>query len=409
MTAFGQPVQFREFSEGADAVSLERIRLEKSDTKSLYDEGWLQKIIHRSPQILPVAAIEPAFESWRAICIELPTSVGYVDNLLVTPYGDLILVECKLWRNPQARREVVAQIIDYAQSMSRWRYDDLEGAIQRARCDQISLYQLASDESFLTEERFVSSVSRNLALGRVLLLIVGDGIRAGVEGLTDYLQSHVGFHFSMALVEMAIFKHPTEASFIIQPYLQARTTLIERGIVRIDQNVVRIEPPLPVAAKGVTPTSARTSISEESFFEEMALTDRDLADSFRRFLDVAGEHGIYVKPRKNLNLYWGAEDGTEFNLGYVSADGILSSEAVGWKPFDFGRVDLAHDYLINLAKIVDGYIHKTPAPHQWAVKTPGSKAVDLHVLLPKQNEWLALIDEYTDRLREMLKGREDAN
>jgi len=37
------------------------------------------------------------------ICVELPIGSKYLDNLLVTPRGDLALIECKLWRNPEAR------------------------------------------------------------------------------------------------------------------------------------------------------------------------------------------------------------------------------------------------------------------------------------------------------------------
>ena len=30
-----------------------------------------------------------------------------------------MLIECKLWRNPEARREVVGQILDYAKVLTR--------------------------------------------------------------------------------------------------------------------------------------------------------------------------------------------------------------------------------------------------------------------------------------------------
>ena len=37
-----------------------------------------------------------------------------LDNLIMTNRGQLALVEVKLWRNPEARRKVVAQALDYA-------------------------------------------------------------------------------------------------------------------------------------------------------------------------------------------------------------------------------------------------------------------------------------------------------
>lgn len=49
----------------------------------------------------------------------------FLDLLGVTPAGRIVLVECKLWRNPQARREVVAQVPEYASLLQDWSYGDL--------------------------------------------------------------------------------------------------------------------------------------------------------------------------------------------------------------------------------------------------------------------------------------------
>src|SRR5690348_2580265 len=73
-----------------------------------YDERWIQELIHHHPRVLPIASMEPAFWPAVPICMELPLRSGFLDNLLVTPLGDLIAVECKLWRNAEARREVIA-------------------------------------------------------------------------------------------------------------------------------------------------------------------------------------------------------------------------------------------------------------------------------------------------------------
>lgn len=71
--------------------------------QKLYDEGWIQNLIHNNPSILPVGELEPAFFPLYPVCRELKTSAGYLDNLFVSENGSLTLVECKLWRNPEAR------------------------------------------------------------------------------------------------------------------------------------------------------------------------------------------------------------------------------------------------------------------------------------------------------------------
>jgi hypothetical protein len=63
--------------------------------------------------------------------VELPLASGFVDNLYATPDGDLIVGETKLFRNPEARREVVGQVIDYAKDLSALSYEQLEDAIKR--------------------------------------------------------------------------------------------------------------------------------------------------------------------------------------------------------------------------------------------------------------------------------------
>lgn len=57
--------------------------------------------------------------------------------------------------------------------------------------------------------------------------------------------------------------------FLVQPNLRARTVNIERGIVRVVDGRPVIEPPTTTA----TPReeSRRTTITEEQFFEQMAV------------------------------------------------------------------------------------------------------------------------------------------
>jgi hypothetical protein len=133
-TQYGCTLFIDHFTVGA-SKPMKRISFSKNAPESAaYDEAWLQRLIMSHPRVLPVDQIERAFEDLIPICMELPTtSGGYLDNLLITPRGDLALIECKLWRNPEARREVVGQIIDYAKDLSAWTYEKLQGAISRAK------------------------------------------------------------------------------------------------------------------------------------------------------------------------------------------------------------------------------------------------------------------------------------
>ncbi len=149
-------------------------------------ETFLQEIIHSAPEILPIDEIDRSY----APVVSLGREIDNIDNLLISPTGRLTIVETKLWRNPEATREVVAQILDYATRISRWSYTDLEKQVRHAMApapigDQ-SLYDYvvsASADDCPSEEEFVDSVTKGLTSGRFMLLIVGDGIRENVQSM----------------------------------------------------------------------------------------------------------------------------------------------------------------------------------------------------------------------------------
>ena len=100
-----------------------------------------------------------------------------------------MLVECKLWRNPEGRREVVGQILYYAKELSRWSSSDLHREVNRRlkRDGNPLLEMVRAVEPKVDEIQFNDALTANLRRGRFLLLIVGDGIREGVEAIAEYL------------------------------------------------------------------------------------------------------------------------------------------------------------------------------------------------------------------------------
>jgi hypothetical protein len=82
-------------------------------------ELFIQNLVHDHPGLIPMVDIEPAYMGLVSICREMPTPAGYVDNLWMTAWGGIVIGEAKLVRNPQARREVIAQALDYARAISK--------------------------------------------------------------------------------------------------------------------------------------------------------------------------------------------------------------------------------------------------------------------------------------------------
>jgi hypothetical protein len=203
---------------GADAVSEEAI----------------QALVHEHPGCLPIAEIDPMFCGAVPICRELNTLAGAIDNFLVTPSGLPVLVECKLWRNPEGRREVVGQILDYAKELSRWSSSDLQREVRRrvGGAGDPLLSRLRAAGHDVDEADFNDALTLNLRRGRFLLLIVGDGIREGVEAIAEYLQAHAGLHFTLGLVELPIYRLPDGGRLVV-PRILARTHVMTRTVVAV--------------------------------------------------------------------------------------------------------------------------------------------------------------------------------
>ncbi|SDC40488.1 hypothetical protein [Belnapia rosea] len=213
---------------GGNAVALLPYR------QGIKDEAEIQMLVHEHPSCLPIGEIDPMFLGPVAICRELQTPAGPIDNFMVTPSGLPVLVECKLWRNPEGRREVVGQILDYAKELSRWSSSDLQREVRRrlklAGNPLLDLVRAARPD--LDEIEFNDALTANLRRGRFLLLIVGDGIREGVEAIAEYLQEHAGLHFSLGLVEMPIFVLP-DGSRLLTPRLLLRTAVVTRTVISV--------------------------------------------------------------------------------------------------------------------------------------------------------------------------------
>jgi hypothetical protein len=155
-------------------------------------EADIKTLVHAHPACLPIAEIDPMFSGPVPICTELNTSAGPIDIFMVTPSGLPVLVECKLWRNPEGRREVVGQILDYAKELSRWSSSDLQREVsRRLKRDGNSLLEMVwAVDPGIDEIRSTMRSQQTSGADGSPFLIVGDGIREGVEAIAEYLQMH---------------------------------------------------------------------------------------------------------------------------------------------------------------------------------------------------------------------------
>jgi hypothetical protein len=225
-------------------------------------EAYIQALVHEHPACLPIAEIDAMFLGPVPICTELNTPARPIDNFMVTPSGLPVLVECKLWRNPEARREVVNQILDDAKEFSRWSSSDVQREVSHRlkRDGNPALDMVRAVDPQLDEQQFNDALTANLRRGRFLLLIVGDGIREGVEAIAEYLQLHAGLYFSL-VVELPIYV-TRNGDRLVAPRVLARTALITRNIVAVPDGYALDEVEDPTSVAEIDPE--RTEVAEQS-------------------------------------------------------------------------------------------------------------------------------------------------
>jgi Endonuclease NucS len=212
-------------------VPLVRVAFDGKGQSARFDEDYLQALLYKHPELIPCADIDSAYRVVVPLCREMRTSSGFVDLVGVTPEGNLVIVETKLWRNPQARREVVAQLLDYAKDLAQWTYSRLELEVKKVTPgDSRSLYErVAASGAALDESSFCDQVSRQLRTGQFMLLIVGDGIREGVGDLASFLDEYGSLQFSFGLIEVAVFDLPMGGR-LFSASVVAKTALLKRVV-----------------------------------------------------------------------------------------------------------------------------------------------------------------------------------
>ena len=289
----------------------------------------------------------------------------------------------------------VSQILDYAKEISRWSYEELNHAVRRAAKrpgDTNALFDLVHEQNdTIDEQTFVDDVTRNLKSGRFLLLVVGDGIREGVERIADYLKQSAGIRFTFGLVELAIFDMPDGAAsgIIVEPRVLARTFEIERAVVRLADAGVVVEDPPPPGPPSPDGGGHRTPITEREFYEQIERIDAALPACLRAFFERCRRDGLEVTlSRASYILHWRRDDGRKVNFGTLFPNGDLHTNYIVESAKEIGDPQIGVDYLEAVARLVPGATVKKDGNYwTWCVVVGGRKPKIADVL-KRSDEWL---------------------
>lgn len=194
------------------------------------DEAELQKMLYEGPELVSLRDEHPAVFIREA---GLPGS-GRTDLLGVDADGNILIVETKLFKSREIRREVIGQILEYAAYLWRMSYAKFDGLFLTREGKSIAeLLMLKTSQQTLPE--FQDTVAANLQSGVFHLFIAVDEMNDELEKIIAYVSS-LGPTLKLQALELRTYKF--EDLEILAPqhygeYLQPPAS--PRAIITIDQ------------------------------------------------------------------------------------------------------------------------------------------------------------------------------
>jgi hypothetical protein len=286
-------------------------------------ESWFRDAIFLQPELVidpcrPTGRI-PADERWMPWRTEINFGAGPVDVLLVSSHGRIGIVETKLSYNPQKRREVVAQILDYALALQELDVEDLP--------------ELPAGGDAPAEEDLRDA----LKAGRFLLLIAGDSLDSRALRLSQaVLASHLTSEWDLAMIDLNLYRSgPESESVVIVPELLGAVASDVRQVVRVQIEGGQSSAQVIVERAVADDDSPRRSIparleSTSEFLEQLALdspSSQSVAPALLEALQEAARQSggsiAFGLARNSANLYYQPDTGVPRRMIAFRTNGRL--------------------------------------------------------------------------------------
>jgi len=108
-------------------------------------------------------------------------------------------------------------------------------------------------------------------------LVLGDGIREDVEGISYLFQQNALQSFTFGLIETGLYRFP-DGRLLLQPRLLTRTSIIERSVIEISaQGTAAVAVAMPESSEASEANDEGAPASSDAIREDRAYWDQFLA------------------------------------------------------------------------------------------------------------------------------------
>lgn len=202
------------------------------------EEGKLQDYLEEYPNLIPLADIVEGASQLLCIGREVGAGSGSIDLLCVDKDSLLTIVETKLRKNREARREVVGQIIEYASYVCQWTADDVyrvaneyfaksEKAPQSYKGKTLDEIMKEVVRDTFSDEDFRIRIGQNLRDGRIRLIIAVDELIEPLRATVTFLNSYS--NFDILLLQLTDFEESETKKVLVPLLFGYATKSAERG------------------------------------------------------------------------------------------------------------------------------------------------------------------------------------
>lgn len=206
--------------------------------KSYRDEAQLQSFLAEYPGMIPFEDVSEEIPHPRVMLREvgLPGS-GSTDIVGVDEEGGISILECKLATNPEVKRKVVGQVLEYAAFLWRKPYGFLDD-VSRLRLEKplAEAMKAALKDELLqdwSEADFVEAVSDRLQSGDFRIIVAVDAINDELRRTIEYLTEGPS-RLRIFALELTYFASGDQE--ILVPHLHGSTSAVggtRHGGVRV--------------------------------------------------------------------------------------------------------------------------------------------------------------------------------
>lgn len=197
----------------------------RMDIYKYADENELQQLLYLNPEMIySLDHLDLGNAETAIACREFSVGIGNIDVLFITSNADILLIETKLIKNPEASRTVIAQVIDYVKNLACMDVDLFMEGINKAKNKSV-------DNEICNDSRFLSYLETNLRTGNINILVAGDDINPNLIGMVSSIQAAPHLAFTLYLVKLFTFKN-NQSKFIL-PLTISKTLEIERSVIKI--------------------------------------------------------------------------------------------------------------------------------------------------------------------------------